>query len=128
MEKNGHMLIRRACCGFWMFFVCLGLIVVAGCGNGFGGSSEFDESEIVISNYDEEDYLVRLYDAKNDTLEIEIRVDENDQEVIDDVDDGRYYISIFRVGTGTREDRSDDFRIKYDIDRYFSIDSDGNIN
>ncbi len=111
-----------------MFFVCLGLIVVAGCGNGSGGSSEFDESEIVISNYDEEDYIVRLYDAKNDTLEIEIRVDENDQEVIDDVDDGRYYISIFRVGTGTREDRSDDFRIKHDIDRYFSIDSDGNIN
>lgn len=114
--------------GLLTTFILL-LAFIAGCAS---GSSPFnEESEIVISNYDDDhSYRVELRLASDESYVDSLTVDKFPYESTDnfeDVADGRYYLSIFRDEGDAETNRSGTFRIEDDEDKNFRIKDDGEI-
>ncbi len=78
-----------------------------------------DEGLVRVCNYDNHEYLVVLYRDSNDRIVDEFWVDEwydHDRcEEFDDINDGRYYIAIYR---------DDDLCCPWDVSGSFYIDDD----
>ncbi len=91
-----------------------------------------DESDIRVYNYDDDhSYRVELHLAIDDRLIDAFILDEypdNDYaNAFEDVDEGAYYISIFR-DQGTQEtDRTGVFTVEDDEDECYIIEDDGDI-
>ena len=91
-----------------------------------------DEGEIRVCNYDNHEYCVVLRDYHNDRVEDEFWVGEwydyGDQcDTFHDIDEGRYYIEIYRECDSYPWDTSASFYIDDDEYEYFWIDEDGDI-
>lgn len=91
-----------------------------------------DEGEVLVCNYDNHEYCVVLYDYYNDRVEDEFWVEEwYDYDRCDEfrhIDEGRYYIAIYRECDSYPWDVSENFYIDEDEFEYFWIDEDGDIH
>ena len=120
---------------FYTLYLCVFVLLLAIVGLiGCDSITDTDDGSVIyLYNYDEDhEYYIHLYLVSDssliDSCQVEEYGEKYDDDSFEDVDEGYYYLSIFR-DLGTEETgRSGTFHLEDDEDACYEIDDDGDIS
>ncbi len=107
--------------------LAFGLVALPGC------DDDDDEGKIQVCNHDNHDYVVKLHRDSNGVVLREFEVkewelyDSDECDEFEDVDEGRYYLTIHRDNESDATDTSGSFYVDNGDFEFFIIDSTGDI-